>query len=53
MSFYNIDCFVELGCPRIAIDDFSKYQKPIVTFKEALVGLGEKTWEELLKEGFL
>ncbi len=53
MNFYSVDCFVELGCPRIAIDDFSKYQKPIVTYKEALVALGEKSWEELLREGIL
>lgn len=53
MNFYSVDCFVELGCPRIAIDDFSKYEKPMITFKEALVGLGEKTWENLLEEGIL
>lgn len=53
MNFYNVDCFVELACPRIAIDDFSKYRKPIVTFKEALVALGEKTWEDILKMGIV
>ena len=25
MNFYNIDAFIELACPRIAIDDFAKY----------------------------
>ncbi len=53
MNFYSVDCFVILACPRIAIDDFSKYEKPLITFKEALVGLGEKSWEELLNEGIL
>ncbi len=53
MNFYDVDCFIELGCPRIAVDDFSKYEIPIVTFKEALVGLGKKTWENILKTGFL
>jgi len=51
MNFYNIDCFIELACPRIAIDDFSKYEKTIVTYREALVALGEKSWEDFLKEG--
>ena len=53
MNFYNIDAFVELACPRIAIDDFSKYEKPILTFREALVALGNKTWDQLLETGFV
>lgn len=53
MNFYYVDCFIELACPRIAIDDFAKYQKPIVTFKEALVALGEKSWEDILKMGIV
>lgn len=51
MNFYNIDAFIELACPRIALDDFAKYEKPILTFKEALVALGVKSWEELLEKG--
>ena len=42
MNFYNIDVFIELACPRIALDDFAKYPKPILTMREALVGIGEK-----------
>ena len=53
MNFYDIDCFIELACPRIAVDDFAKYSKPILTFKEALVALGEKSWEEILRDGFV
>lgn len=53
MNFYHVDCFVELACPRIAIDDFAKYTKPIVTFKEALVALGEKSWDDILKMGIV
>jgi 2-(3-amino-3-carboxypropyl)histidine synthase len=53
MNFYGIDGFVELACPRIAIDDIAKYRKPILTFKEALVALGEKSWEEMMKEGII
>lgn len=53
MNFYDVECFIELGCPRIAVDDFAKYEKPIVTFKEALIALGKKTWNEGLKTGFL
>jgi 2-(3-amino-3-carboxypropyl)histidine synthase len=52
-NFPNIDCFVELACPRIAVDDFAKYNKSILSYKEALVGLGEKSWEKFLEEGVI
>ena len=53
MNFYNIDVFVELACPRIALDDFAKYPKPILTMREAMVAIGEKSWDELLENGFV
>ena len=53
MNFYNVDAFIELACPRIAIDDFAKYEKPILTFKEALIALGTRSWEDALKDGIL
>ena len=53
MNFYSIDAFIELACPRIALDDFAKYHKPILTFKEALVALGEKTWDDILESGIV
>jgi 2-(3-amino-3-carboxypropyl)histidine synthase len=52
-NFYDIDAFVELACPRIAIDDYANYDKPILTFREAMCALGQITWEELIKEGLL
>ncbi len=51
MNFYHVDAFIELACPRIALDDYAKYSKPIVTFREALVALGVKSWEDILKGG--
>ncbi len=53
MNFYNIDAFVELACPRIAIDDFAKYSKPILTMREALVAVGELSWNEILDKGII
>ncbi|MEM4605884.1 MAG: diphthamide biosynthesis enzyme Dph2 [Candidatus Pacearchaeota archaeon] len=53
MNFYSIEAFIELACPRIATDDYYKYPKPILTYKEALVGLDEKKWEDLFEEGFI
>ena len=53
INFYNIDAFVELACPRIAIDDILMYNKPLITFKETLVALGEKSWDDILNEGLM
>lgn len=53
MNFYNVEAFVELGCPRIALDDYSKYPKTLVTFREALVAIGEKSFDDALKEGLI
>lgn len=53
MNFYDIQAFVELACPRIAVEDYDKYEKAIVTFREAQVALGEIKWEDLLEHGFL
>jgi len=52
-NFYDIDCFVELACPRIAIDDVSSFEKPVLTFREARVALGELPWDKFLKEGLI
>jgi len=53
MNFYDIEGFIELACPRIATDDYGKYEKPILTFREGLVVLGKLRWQDLLKEGFV
>jgi len=53
MNFYYVDAFIELACPRIALDDFEKYEKPILTFREALVGLGQISWEEFIEKGVI
>jgi 2-(3-amino-3-carboxypropyl)histidine synthase len=53
MNFYSIDAFVELACPRIALDDFARYEKPILTMREAMVALGEKSWDEILEQGII
>lgn len=53
MNFYNIDAFIELACPRIAIDDFANYPKPILTMREALVAVGELSWDDILDKGIL
>ena len=53
INFYDIKCFVELACPRIAIEDYDKYEKTLVTFKEALCAIGDIKWEDLFESGFI
>jgi 2-(3-amino-3-carboxypropyl)histidine synthase len=52
LEFPSIDAYVNTACPRIGLDDSTKFQKPVLTTKEALVVVGELKWERLLKEGW-
>ena len=52
MQFPTIGTFVNTACPRISLDDASKFLKPVLTLKEASVILGEMSWEKLCKEGW-
>jgi len=52
MQFPNLEAYVNTACPRIALDDASKFHRPVLTVNEALVIVGELTWEELLKKGW-
>ena len=45
-SFRDVDCFVSTACPRIAIDDYMRYETPIITPFELDVVLGLRKWEE-------
>ena len=52
MQFPSIDAFVNTACPRLSLDDAPYYGKPLLYLSEALVLLGEMTWEELLRNGW-
>ena len=45
IDFYPVEAFVNTACPRIAIDDSTRYSKPLITPYELEVSLGEKKWE--------
>jgi 2-(3-amino-3-carboxypropyl)histidine synthase len=42
----EVDAFVSVACPRIAIDDFALHKKPIITPPEAEIILGKRKWDE-------
>jgi 2-(3-amino-3-carboxypropyl)histidine synthase len=52
MQFPTTDAFVNTACPRLSLDDASKFLKPVLTLEETLVTLGETSWEKLCKEGW-
>lgn len=52
MQFPTLDAFVNTACPRLSLDDAPNYSKPLLYLNEALVLLGEMTWEELLRRGW-
>jgi 2-(3-amino-3-carboxypropyl)histidine synthase len=44
-GFADIDCYVSTACPRIAIDDYLQYKKPVITPVELEIVLGRREWE--------
>ncbi|MCK5292117.1 MAG: diphthamide biosynthesis enzyme Dph2 [Thermoplasmata archaeon] len=42
----DVDAFVSVACPRIAIDDYALHKKPIITPLELEIVLGERKWED-------
>jgi len=53
MEFPTVDAFVNTACPRLSLDDATKFKKPVLTINEALVVVGKLSWEELCKRGLL
>lgn len=44
---FNVDFFVSTACPRIAIDDISRFKKPVLTPIELEVVLGLREWDDI------
>ena len=43
---FGMDCYVSTACPRIAIDDYLMYDKPIITPIELEILLGKRDWND-------
>jgi len=52
MQYPSIDAYVNTACPRLSLDDATRFSKPVLTMNEALVVTGEFTWDQLLREGW-
>lgn len=47
-GFHDVDCWVQVACPRLSIDWGYAFPKPLLTPYEAMVALEEdKTWDEI------
>lgn len=46
LPFKSVDAFVNTACPRVAVDDASRYKKPILTPAELEIVLGERKWSD-------
>ena len=45
-GFTDIDCFISTACPRIAIDDYMQFKKPILTPVEMEIVFGKRSWDD-------
>jgi 2-(3-amino-3-carboxypropyl)histidine synthase len=46
LPFRGLDAFINTACPRIAIDDATRYKKPFLTPVELEIVLGRRNWED-------
>jgi 2-(3-amino-3-carboxypropyl)histidine synthase len=51
MNFPTVDAYVNTACPRLSLDDASKFRKPVLTMNETFVVVGKISWEKLCGKG--
>lgn len=50
---YPADIFVSTACPRLAIDDYMRFRKPMVTPVELEVAMGLREWDDYVFDSIL
>jgi len=53
INLYDIQAFIETACPRISIEDYARFSKPVINYREALVVINDLTFEELFEQGVI
>jgi len=43
---YRVDAYVNTACPRLAMDEYARFEKPILTPPETEAALGLRDWED-------
>ncbi|MCS7113119.1 MAG: diphthamide biosynthesis enzyme Dph2 [Nitrososphaerota archaeon] len=49
-SFRSIEVFVNTACPRLALEDSFRIDKPVLNPSEVMVALGVRRWDELFRD---
>ena len=52
MQHFDVDAFVNTGCPRITTDDGPRFPKPLLTPGEYRIAIGERDLEDLAFDTF-
>ena len=53
MEFPSVEAYINTACPRLSLDDTTRFTKPVLTINEAHVAMGKLSWDELCKKGLL
>jgi 2-(3-amino-3-carboxypropyl)histidine synthase len=51
IEFPTVEAYVNTACPRLSIEDAQRFKLPMLSKNEALVVIGEMSWEELCRKG--
>src|SRR3989344_4092613 len=53
INLHDIQAFIETACPRISTEDYARFSKPVINYREALVSIGDLTFEQLFDQGIV
>ena len=45
---YRVDAYVNTACPRIAMDDSARYDRPMLTVPEVEISLDLRAWDDYI-----
>ncbi|MBQ8643831.1 MAG: diphthamide synthesis protein, partial [Candidatus Methanomethylophilaceae archaeon] len=45
---YRVDAYVNTACPRIAMDDSARYDRPMLTVPEVEIALDLRAWDDYI-----
>ncbi len=53
VNLHDIQAFIETACPRISTEDYARFSKPVINYREALVVINDLSFEELFEQGIV
>ena len=53
VNLHDIQAFIETACPRISVEDYARFSKPVINYREALVVINELSFEQLFEQGIV